>query len=281
MTSGIISALARTGLGIKDYEDYIQTDASINPGNSGGALVNLRGELVGINTAIFSRSGGNIGIGFAIPSNMAQRIVEQLADFGEVRRGYIGAQTQDLDPDLAVAFGVKQGQGGVVVVDVEADSPAAKAGLAAGDVITEVNGREVDSSAALRNRFGVLSVGDKVKIQVLRSGKRKTLTARVAERSEEQGGASAQGNPLLAGATFGDVDPRHPLYGRVAGVMAYEIQRGTPAWRAGLREGDIITSVNKKPVKSLQPFLALISKSRKSLLFQVRRGNGVAFMVIK
>ena len=140
VTSGIISALARSGLGITGYEDLIQTDASINPGNSGGALVNLRGELVGINTAIYSQSGGNIGIGFAIPINMAQQITEQLVEYGEVKRGFLGAQLQDLDPNLAEAFGIKTKRGAVLVNVVEG-SPAAKAGLQPGDVVTKVNGK--------------------------------------------------------------------------------------------------------------------------------------------
>ncbi len=281
VTSGIVSALARHGLGIGGYEDYIQTDASINPGNSGGALINLRGELVGINTAIFSRSGGNIGIGFAIPANMTSRIVGQLADFGEVRRGYIGVSTQDLDPDLAAAFGV-EGEQGAVVVDVVAGSPAEKAGLKPGDVITGINGRAVTNATAARNALGLLQVGDAVRLKVMRSGRERTLRATVAAREPaESTAADGPNNPLLAGATFGAIDPRHPLHGRVRGVMVYELERGSPAWRAGLREGDVITSVNKQPIAALQPFLDIVTATEGPLLLQVRRGNGVAFMVIK
>jgi len=279
VTSGIVSALARSGLGIGGYEDYIQTDASINPGNSGGALVNLRGELVGINTAIFSRSGGNIGIGFAIPSNMTRRVAEQLASFGEVRRGYIGVRTQDLDPDLAAAFGVEEGTGGAVVVDVQPDSPAAEAGLRTGDVIVAVNGRAVDSAAAARNRLGLLQVGEEVELEVLRGGTRRVIQTRVASREAAE--PRGPGNPLLAGATFGAIHPRHPLHGKVEGVMVYEIERGSRAWRAGLRKGDVVISVNRQPVAALQEFLDLVTDSDGPLLLQVRRGNGIAFMVIK
>lgn len=172
VTSGIVSALSRSGLGIEGYEDFIQTDASINPGNSGGALVNLRGELVGINTAIFSQSGGNIGIGFAIPINLALQITEQLLDTGEVNRGFIGIQAQDLNPDLAEAFGVKSKRG-AIINSVVPDSPADAAGLQPGDVITAVNKKKVKNAADVRLHIGLLPVGEKVVFEILREGKRK------------------------------------------------------------------------------------------------------------
>ena len=169
VTSGIVSALGRSGLGIEGYEEFIQTDASINPGNSGGALVDLQGRLIGINTAIFSQSGGSIGIGFAIPINAARQVMEQLAQHGEVKRGQLGVQLQDLDPDLAEAFDLNQ-QEGAVVVNVVEGSPAAKAGLKAGDVVVAVNGRPVRNASDLRNRVGLLRIGDKVTLEVLRKG---------------------------------------------------------------------------------------------------------------
>ena len=165
VTSGIVSALGRSGLGIESYEDFIQTDASINPGNSGGALVNLRGELVGINTAIYGPSGGNVGIGFAIPVNMAKQITEQLIEHGEVKRGRLGFTAQDLTPELAEAFGASRNKG-VVVAHVEPKSPADKAGIKVGDVIVVVNEREVESSAQVRNEIGLLRIGSRVKLEV-------------------------------------------------------------------------------------------------------------------
>jgi len=279
VTAGIVSALARSGLGIGGYEDYIQTDASINPGNSGGALVNLRGELVGINTAIFSRSGGNIGIGFAIPVNMARAVAEQLLEHGEVQRGFIGAMMQDLDPALADAFGVTTRKG-AVLVDIAPDSPAEKAGLKPGDVIVGVNGKPVDNAADVRNRVGLMRVGEEVELEILRNGKRRQITTTIAERDSAQAGAGIH-NPRLAGATFGEIDERHPLYGRVRGVMVVELERGSKPWSAGLRAGDIIMSVNRQPVENLDDFLALVNRHKGALLFQVRRGNGAAFMVIK
>ncbi|MCC7413597.1 MAG: DegQ family serine endoprotease [Gammaproteobacteria bacterium] len=280
VTSGIVSALARSGLGIGGYEDYIQTDASINPGNSGGALVNLRGELVGINTAIFSQSGGNIGIGFAIPINMARAVADQLLQFGEVKRGFVGAQMQDLDPELATAFGVGNRKG-AVVVDVSPDSPADEAGLKPGDVIVGVNGKEVANAADVRNRVGLLRIGERVTLDLVRNGKRLQVHAEVAEPpSGAQAGASLR-NPLLAGSTFADIDESHPLYGRAKGVMVGEVERDSALWRAGVRAGDIVLSVNRQPIENLNGFLALVSQHRGPLLFQIRRGNAVAFMIIK
>lgn len=184
VTSGIVSALGRSGLGIEGYEDFIQTDASINPGNSGGALVNLRGELVGINTAIFSQSGGNIGIGFAIPSNMVHRVIEQLVRHGEVRRGIIGVQLQDLTPELARAFDVST-IGGAVIVSVVPDSEADRAGLRAGDVVVAVEGKDVRNASDVRNRIGLLRVGETIRFEVLRGGDPKTIVAKVGERLSE------------------------------------------------------------------------------------------------
>lgn len=279
VTSGIVSALARSGLGIGGYEDYIQTDASINPGNSGGALVNLRGELVGINTAIFSRTGGNIGVGFAIPINMARAVAEQILEYGEVRRGFIGAQMQDLDPALAEAFGVGE-RAGAVLVDVVPGSPAERAGLEPGDVILAVNGQEVSSAADVRNRLGLLRVGSEVVFDVVRSGKRLQVRATIEEPSAAQAGARLQ-NPRLAGATFGDLDDGHPLHGRVRGVVVVNLERDSALWRAGVREGDVILSVNRRPVEDLASFLEIVGERPGALLLQVRRGESVAYIVLR
>ena len=278
VTSGIISALARSGLGITGYEDLIQTDASINPGNSGGALVNLRGELVGINTAIYSQSGGNIGIGFAIPINMAQQITEQLIEYGEVKRGFLGAQLQDLDPNLAEAFGIKTKRG-AVLVNVVDGSPADKAGLQPGDVVTKVNGKTVLNAAALRNEIGLMRVGQKVELEFIRDGKRRTLETKVGER-EEFAKAEGMRNERLAGASFGNIPPESPAYGRIQGVMLYEVERGSRVWDAGLRQGDIITSVNRQPVRELNEFLNIVTQLKGQLLLRVRRGDQAAYIVV-
>ena len=279
VTSGIVSALSRSGLGIEGYEDFIQTDASINPGNSGGALVNLKGELVGINTAIFSRGGGNIGIGFAIPINLALQIMEQLLDNGMVERGFIGVQVQNLNADLAEAFGIKN-QKGAIVNSVLPGSPAEKAGLLPGDIITSINSKPVKAASDVRNHIGLLPVGEQVMFEVLRDGERKTLEARVAA-SKELILSERILDKRLEGITLGDIEEGHPYFGKIKGVLITVIQRGSRPWSAGLREGDIITSVNHKPVTDLQVFMQLVNNTENKLLFRVIRGDAAAFLVIK
>jgi serine protease Do/serine protease DegQ len=281
VTSGIISALGRSGLGIEGYEDFIQTDASINPGNSGGALVNLRGELVGINTAIFSQTGGNIGIGFAIPINMALQIMEQLVDKGAVERGSVGVSVQDLTPDLASAFGMEKQQG-AVVTSVVPGSPAANAGLQTGDVIIEINKKPVRNGGDVRNHIGLLPVGEAVSFVVLREGKRKSLEAKVVAGTDA---GTADGpravNPKLNGVTVGNIDASHPLAGKILGVEVAGIEPGSQAWQSGLRQGDIITSVNHTKISKLDDFLAAVDRKPGPLLLRIIRGNAAAFLVIK
>lgn len=279
VTSGIISALARSGLGITGYEDLIQTDASINPGNSGGALVNLRGDLVGINTAIYSKSGGNIGIGFAIPINMASQIMEQLLEFGEVQRGYLGAQFQDLNPELAEAFGLPVSEG-AVMVSVLPESPAEKAGLRAGDVITHFNQRRVTGGADLRNKIGLARVGEKITLEILRNGQARTVTLSVAAREKTVAG-SRFANKRFASTTIGEIPDDSGAFGRIEGVMVLAIERNSPAWRAGLREGDIISSVNRTATPSVPVFLSVVNRIKGELLLSVHRGRQAAFIVIK
>jgi len=180
VTSGIVSALGRRSLGIEGYEDFIQTDASINPGNSGGALVNLQGELIGINTAIVGPSGGNVGIGFAIPINLANQVVNQIIQFGKIQRGQLGIQIQNLTPDLASAFGIKQ-QHGAVIAGIVPGSPAENAGLQRGDVVIAVNGQAVDSATKLHNHIALMQVGDMVSLDILRDGGELTIKARIAK----------------------------------------------------------------------------------------------------
>ena len=279
VTSGIVSALSRSGLGIEGYEDFIQTDASINPGNSGGALVNLNGELVGINTAIFSRSGGNIGIGFAIPINLALQIMEQLLDKGMVERGFIGVQVQNLNPDLAEAFGIRN-QRGAVVNSVMPASPASEAGLQPGDIIVSINSKQVKAAADVRNHIGLLPVGEQVTFEILRDGESKTLKTRVAVARQMELSQAAL-NPRLRGVTLGNLEEDHPYFNRIKGVVIMEVKRGSRAWSSGLRKGDIITSVNHEPIADLQSFLQLVNKVNDTLLLRVIRGDAAAFLVIK
>ena len=281
VTSGIVSALGRSGLGIEGYEDFIQTDASINPGNSGGALVNLRGELIGINTAILGPGGGNIGIGFAIPIDMAEQVIAQLIDYGEVQRGQIGVNIQDLDHDLAEAFGVDVAQG-AVITQVVPGSPAATAGLQPGDVIVGVDGKSIRDAADLRNKIGLRRVGDRVDLTLVREGEKIILTAEVGSPGEQLASAPSDGAaPRLAGAAFSEIPPDFPMFGKVKGVLVTEVSPESVARRAGLRAGDIILSVNRQPVTTPAELFEVALSGDDSLLLNVRRGNGALFILIR
>jgi Do/DeqQ family serine protease len=278
VTSGIVSALGRSGLGIEGYEDFIQTDASINPGNSGGALVNIDGQLVGINTAIVGPSGGNVGIGFAIPSNMAKDVMEQLIKYGNVRRGQLGVYIQNLTPDLAKAMGLGNTVG-AVITNVKKGSPAEKAGLEVGDVVTAVNGAKVETADQLRNAVGLLRVGDTVTLNVLHNGEEREIHAVIAEPIENK----VNGERLdkrLSGAKLGDIEPSHPLAGQVKGVEVLDVEQDSPAWVAGLRKGDIIVSVNRQPVQSVGDLNDAIKSGGDGILLNIRRGDGALFIVI-
>jgi Do/DeqQ family serine protease len=280
VTSGIVSALSRSGLGIEGYEDFIQTDASINPGNSGGALVNLRGELAGINTAIISpQGGGNIGIGLAIPINLALQIMEQIVETGEVKRGFLGVSMQDLSPSLAEAFGL-EGQHGAIVNKVLEGSPADKAGMLAGDIVISTDGKQIKNAADLHNRIGLLPVGEKIRFKVLRDGKESEFTVTVVENTQVSVSPRVS-NELLTGVTVDNIEKGNPYFGKVEGIAVLNVQRGSIAWRSGLRAADIITSVNKAPVKNIQEFLSAVDKKNDSLLFRIIRGNTAAFLVLK
>ena len=277
VTSGIVSALGRSGLGIEGYEDFIQTDASINPGNSGGALVNLRGELVGINTAILSKSGGNMGIGFAIPINMAREIMDQIMEFGTVQRGQLGAQAQDLSADLAQAFDIRLPRG-AVVTQVSKGSPAERAGLQVGDVITHLNDREVHNATDVRNRVGLLRIGQKVEMRILRDNRPHQLTATIApfELSSIEG---EKLHPRLAGALLVNLS-EETVRGTVQGVAIMEVAPGSPAQRAGLRQGDIITQANRQAITDLEGLQKAV-KSSEQLLLNLRRGSGALFVLLR
>ncbi|WP_457668428.1 DegQ family serine endoprotease [Thiolapillus sp.] len=278
VTYGIVSALGRTGLGIEGYEDFIQTDASINPGNSGGALVTTRGKLVGINTAIMGGSG-NIGIGFAIPATMVKAIVSQLAQYGEVQRGQLGVVMQDMTRELAEAFGIDNHRG-AVVTQVLPGSAADKAGLVSGDIIVAIDGKDVSDGGALRNAVGMLRAGSTIKLKVIRDGKQKNISAKIALPKD----ARAEGgkfNRRLDGALLGNLDDKHPL-SESGGVEVLKVKRNSPAWEAGLRAGDVIVSINRQPVGSLMEFSALAARAGdKGLLLNIVRGNGALFVVIR
>lgn len=278
VTSGIVSAMGRSGLGIEGYEDFIQTDASINPGNSGGALVNLRGELVGMNTAILAPggNGGNVGIGFAIPANMVQQIVEHLESHGEVKRGVLGVVTQDLTADLAQAFGIQSNKG-TVIARVFADSAASAAGLRAGDVVIELNDHRLKNSADMRNRIGLLQIGDTAEMTVIREGKKHEVTAIIAEPKL----TSIDGEkltPQLAGALLAQVNnPDNPSQTH---VVVAEVAKGSPAWYARLQKGDMILSINRQDVDSLKTLQHLATNQRQ-LLLSLQRGGRAMFILLK
>lgn len=275
VTSGIVSALGRTGLGIEGYEDFIQTDASINPGNSGGALVNLRGELIGINTAILASGGsGNVGIGFAIPINMVRQLIDQLIEYGEVRRGMLGVIMQNLTPELAGAFGLDVHQG-VVISQVVENSAASKAGLKAGDVILKINDKAVKSASQMRNMVGLMRVGEKMDITVIREGEEKKLNA-VIQDEIEQAMAGDKLNPRLSGATLESHDESGNKF-----LVVAEVVRGSAAWNARLRKGDLILSVNRAPVKTLQDLKKMVKYNDDQILFNVQRGQTALFILIR
>jgi Do/DeqQ family serine protease len=272
VTSGIISGLSRSGINPDGYEDFIQTDASINPGNSGGALVNLRGELIGINTAILSRSGGNIGIGFAIPVNMARSVMEQLISVGTVKRGQLGVSMYTVTPDIAHSLGLASATGALVSQVVEG-SPADHAGIRTGDVITAVNGQPVKSNSELRNTIGLRRVGDKVEIGLVRDGKPLKVTAVIADTAADSGGGPAGIHKSLDGAVLEDVPDG-------GGALVRSVESGSAAAQAGLRANDTIVGANRHRVGSLHD-LRERARSADALVLEVRRGNSVLLVPLR
>ncbi len=287
VTMGIISAVGRANMGIVDYEDFIQTDAAINPGNSGGALVNLKGELVGINTAIFSRSGGNMGIGFAIPSNMARTVMNSLIKHGKVVRGWLGVSIQELTPELAKEFGTADSQG-ALVADVLEDSPAAKAKLQRGDVIVSYNNTPVKDPGHLRSMVAETAPDTSVTVTILRDKDRKDVKLTIAElpkdlakASRNNGPDSAKGEHALAGVTVEDNKDRSGQKSK-GGVVVTEVETDTPAERAGLRVGDIILEINRKPVRAVSDFDKLAGQlgSKSPALLLITRGTSTIFLSV-
>jgi serine protease Do len=278
VTMGIISAVGRGGMGIVDYENFIQTDAAINMGNSGGALVDIKGELLGINTAIFSRTGGNQGVGFAIPANLARDVMQSLRDKGRVVRGYIGASVQPLTPELAEAMKLKGQPTGALVGEVAPNTPSQKAGIKTGDVITAVNGKKISDARELRLMIGSMAPGTKLQIEVNREGQKKAVDVELAEMppgATEEGGPEAspeeseqpEKTTVFGGVAVADVtdDIRTALNlpKEVQGAVIAEVDADSPAGKAGLREGDVIQEVNKQPVKNAKD-LVVVSKKLKA-----------------
>jgi Do/DeqQ family serine protease len=264
VTAGIVSALGRTGINPDGYEDFIQTDASINPGNSGGALVNLRGELIGINSAILSRSGGNIGIGFAIPVNMAKGVMDQLIKYGQVKRGVLGVNIYGVTPDIAKEFGLTESSG-ALVAGVAPGSAAERAGVKTGDIITSINGVTMRDAGELRNTIGMLRVGDKVEIGLLRDGKPRQVTALIAERSDLESANALDIHKGLDGAELSDAAAG-------GGVLVKTVQEGSPAAQNGLRPNDLIVGVGRTPIANTKAFKEA-AKNASVLVLNVRRGS--------
>jgi serine protease Do len=291
---GIVSATGRGGLGIEDYEDFIQTDASINPGNSGGALINTRGELIGVNTAILSPSGGNLGIGFAVPSNMARSSMEQIVKYGKVTRGYMGVSIQDITPELAAAMKLGETHG-ALVGDVDPDGPAARAGLQKGDVIVGVNGKPVDDSRALRLMVSAIPPGSSINLRFMHDGQMRDAAITLGEMPAPQAAANTrekptpnEPSPVLIGVAVADLTPeiaqRLNLPANMKGIVIADVQEGSPAAEAGLQPGDVIQEVNRTPIRNVGEFHTQLSNSKKGkdpVLLLVNREGRTFFAAIQ
>jgi serine protease Do len=293
VTMGIVSAMGRGGLGIEDYEDFIQTDASINPGNSGGALVNIRGELIGVNTAILSPSGGNLGIGFAVPSNMVRDVMNQIIKTGKVTRGYLGVTIQDITSDLRTALKLGQAQG-VLIGDVDPKGPAAQSGLQSGDVIVEVNGKPIDDSRELRLMVSSMAPGAKINMRVLHNGQMRDVTLTLAELPvKETASAIRREKPappepvkprlgIAVTELTADIAKHLNLPAETKGVVIADVEDGGPAAEAGLQAGDVIQEVNRKPVRNMSEFQSLIpTRGSEAILLLVNHEGRTAFVAVK
>jgi len=287
VTVGVVSAKGRSSVGINDYEDFIQTDAAINPGNSGGPLLNIHGEVVGMNTAIFSKSGGYMGIGFAIPINMAKSIKEQLIGKGKVTRGWLGVNIQNLDDELAKSFNMKDKKG-ILIADVTPDSPAEKYGLKQGDIITRANGSEVSDVAELRNKIALIPPGSSLSFEIIRDNKPMNLNIVIGEQPANLKSVSgADSGTILEklGFSVQDLTPQLSAqfgYKMGKGVVVTDVVQGSPAFNVGIKAGSLIEELNKQPVKDIKDFmtkLAAVEKDKR-VLFRIKTGNTVRYTVI-
>ena len=275
VTSGIVSALGRGGLDIEKYEDFIQTDAAINSGNSGGALVNLKGELIGINTAILGPNGGNIGIGFAIPANMMKNLVAQIVEFGEVKRGVLGIEGRDLNSELAKSMNVKSNQG-VFINKVTPDSGADKAGIKAGDVVVSLNGKPIHNMSELRARVGTLGVGKSVKLGIVREDQQKELSVTLSGADQAKVTAGNL-HEMLAGAEFANAKTSDGD----KGVEITSVANGSPAKLIGLEKGDVIIGVGRLRIETVSQLREVLSKAKGTIPLQVQREDTVFYVLLR
>ncbi|MDL5401577.1 serine endoprotease DegP [Enterobacter hormaechei] len=272
VTSGIVSALGRSGLNAENYENFIQTDAAINRGNSGGALVNLNGELIGINTAILAPDGGNIGIGFAIPSNMVKNLTAQMVQYGQVKRGELGIMGTELNSELAKAMKV-DAQRGAFVSQVMPNSSAAKAGIKAGDVITSLNGKPISSFAALRAEVGSMPIGSKVTLGLLREGKPVNVSLELQQSSQNQVDSST----IFSGIEGAETSNK----GADKGVVVNNVKANSPAARIGLKKGDVIMGANQQPVKNIAELRKILDSKPSVLALNIQRGDTSIYLLMQ
>ena len=279
VTSGIVSALGRSGINVDGYEDFIQTDASINPGNSGGALVDIDGNLIGINTAIIAPSGGNVGIGFSVPVAMAEAVMEQLLAYGEVRRGRLGIIIQDVTPELADALDLDLAEG-AVITQVQPGSAAEASGLLAGDVVVAIDDMTISNSAELRNRIGLTPVGEEIEVTILRDGRRRLVDVEISN-SGQLTLAGGDTFSRLQGAEFRDMDASDARFNDARGPVVGRVEQGSPAWRNGIREGDVILGVNRVRVRDVDELSDVLDRSRSTIALNVLRGTTRLFIVVQ
>ncbi len=285
ITMGIVSAVGRSNVGIADLEDFIQTDAAINPGNSGGALVNTLGEVIGVNTAIFSTSGGYMGIGFAVPSDMAKAVMESIIKQGKVIRGWLGVSIQDLTPELSKSLGIKQ-QNGALVADVVKDSPADKAGMRRGDVVTEFNKKSVENATMLRNLVSSAAPGTKAEVKFVRDGKEQSTTVTLSEFKEKKAVKKMQYNNVLKGVTVQEVNTtlrdKLDLPPNAAGVVVTEVAQDSPA-QGALQQNDVILEVNRKEIAGLNDYDQVVSKigENDNVLLLIYREGGTIYVTLR
>jgi len=278
-TFGIVSAMKRSDINLEGVESFIQTDAAINPGNSGGALVTTQGELIGINTGIVSPSGGNVGIGFAIPINMVRDVTQQILQFGSVQRGIMGIFVQHLTPELAIAMGYNQEQQGALIAQVNQGSTAEQAGLHTGDIITKINDTTITQASQVKATISLLRSGTQAKIYILRNGQAKAINVMVSDIRQFEQQLQAT-NPFLFGLALGNFEQDAPPNGMVQGVQVRGVLENTSGFRAGLKPGDVIISANRKPVTKIESLQQIAKSSQKQLLLQVLRGDGALFVLL-